>query len=1155
MNSHKHVFKALILTILVLTIYETTYAKSVYVINDTGSSEMQAYKVEDANLVYQTDYHFVSEVWGPVGLAIDESGYGQFLFATFESKNEIELINAKTMQYVDTVTAPQANNLAGIVVDKDKSKVYIINRETNHLYVYSWNRMTKELTLDFPSPYYVELQDCFQGYGLALDYENDRLYVADNTTTVKCYDANDPNWSKLEDFCFTITDTAVGIAIDVENQYVYTGASQVGSSNYLTQYNLTTETQTRANIGTPVLGIAVDQDTGLIYLTTYGDGGDTYYPNPPEDRLMIYDSNLTKQPWESGDIGNPAGVAVGSTAAYKPPAFYFDKVDVNEPNCVLPGDYITYKISYGPNGLDHNNVRITDYLPCQVDYINPFDPNYDDVNRTYTWQIGSLSASAPNDLVTLTVYVNLGVEPNGIITNYCEIESDHYCSFAFADTNACFWSPDILYVDVNAVGCGSGLSWEHADPDLQSALWKAQAWDVNQIRVAEGTYEPTKGSVRSISFELLDDIAIYGGFPSGGGQWADRDPNAHQTILSGDIGTPNDLSDNSYHVVKSVDINNAILDGFIIIAGYADAAEYTDPDCRGGGIYNDGSSSLMIANCTFGDNSAVYGGAIYNNDSSSDVNVTNCVFTGNNAILYGGGIYNYYSSPAVTNCAFSENLAVGDNYNKYCGCGGGIANNERSSPVITNCTFSGNSALYESGIYGKGGGIYNKNGSHPPIKYCIFIGNFADANGGGIYNHISYLKITNCIFSGNKASSDSGGGIYNSYSEPNITNCILTGNTAEHNGGGICNYKCTTSIVTNCTFSGNRAEEYGGGTYNWDSPQATLSNCIFWDNDAGIDGTEIYNNSNLSVTYCDVKEGGWEGGGDGNINEDPSFFEVDSSSGSWSDNASYDSSTFQSTLTDSYANWAVNELAGRFVNPDTNQNLQFLIVSNGVNTIKVWSDVESIATNGKPYRIYDYHLISGSPCIDAGYPEGDYAGQTDIDGEPRVFDGDANETEIVDMGADEYYWSPADFNSDGLVNFFDYALIAGAWLTIPTDQYYNDICDLIDNNCIDYNDLARFCEDWLWQTAWAKTFPFAYGQTMGRGLGMSQAVSESFVVTQVPYPSVLTKEAQPEVIEVDIEVIVKWLFELWLTNDEVRKMISEDEWLKFIESVIQSSKE
>jgi len=210
--------------------------------------------------------------------------------------------------------------------------------------------------------------------------------------------------------------------------------------------------------------------------------------------------------------------------------------------------------------------------------------------------------------------------------------------------------------------------------------------------------------------------------------------------------------------------------------------------------------------------------------------------------------------------------------------------------------------------------------------------------------------------------------------------------------------------------------------------------------------------------------------------------------------------------------------------------------------------VESIATNGKTYRIYDYHLSSGSACIDAGYPEGDYAGQTDIDGEPRVFDGDYNDTDIVDIGADEYYWSPADFNSDGLVNFFDYALIAGAWLTVPTNQYYSDIYDLVDNNCIDYNDLSRFCEDWLWQTAWSKTFPFAYGQTMGRSMGMS----ESFFVTEGLYPSVLTKEAQPVVIEVDIEVMVKWLFELWLTDDEVRKVISEDEWLKFIESVVNS---
>jgi len=99
MISHKH---SLTIVSLILLAASTAEARSVYVINNTDASEMRAYKVEDANLVHQTeaDYDFVSETWGPVGLAIDESDYGQFLFATFETSNEIELINAKTMQKI-----------------------------------------------------------------------------------------------------------------------------------------------------------------------------------------------------------------------------------------------------------------------------------------------------------------------------------------------------------------------------------------------------------------------------------------------------------------------------------------------------------------------------------------------------------------------------------------------------------------------------------------------------------------------------------------------------------------------------------------------------------------------------------------------------------------------------------------------------------------------------------------------------------------------------------------------------------------------------------------------------------------------------------------------------------------------------------------------
>ena len=131
------------------------------------------------------------------------------------------------------------------------------------------------------------------------------------------------------------------------------------------------------------------------------------------------------------------------------------------------------------------------------------------------------------------------------------------------------------------------------------------------------------------------------------------------------------------------------------------------------------------------------------------------------------------------------------------------------------------------------------------------------------------------------------------------------------------------------------------------------------------------------------------------------------------------------------------------------------------------------------------------------------------------------------------------------INFSNYAFFASAWQSDPNYSNYNEDCDLEDNNFIDYNDIALFCEDWLWQTAWAKAVPCAYDELWGRSMGMG----ESF------FPSRQAKQIQPELTAADIEEILKWLADLWLTNEEVRKMIPEDEWLKFIEAIIQAAKE
>ncbi len=49
----------------------------------------------------------------------------------------------------------------------------------------------------------------------------------------------------------------------------------------------------------------------------------------------------------------------------------------------------------------------------------------------------------------------------------------------------------------------------------------------------------------------------------------------------------------------------------------------------------------------------------------------------------------------------------------------------------------------------------------------------------------------------------------------------------------------------------------------------------------------------------------------------------------------------------------------------------------------------------------DYSLAEGSPCIDAGMPDGDYP-PTDILGNVRVWDGDGDGTATIDIGAFEY---------------------------------------------------------------------------------------------------------------------------------------------------------
>jgi len=238
--------------------------------------------------------------------------------------------------------------------------------------------------------------------------------------------------------------------------------------------------------------------------------------------------------------------------------------------------------------------------------------------------------------------------------------------------------------------------------------------------------------------------------------------------------------------------------------------------------------------------------------------------TGTENIFYakdGGGMYNYDSSPTITNCTFSGNKAIGS---EGLGAGGGMYN-YNSSPTVTNCTFGGNSAY-------AGGGMCNSYSS-PSVSNCSFGGN-ASEFGGGLLNSQSSPTVTNCTFSGNSVLWGAGGAMYNGAGSPTVTNCTFSMNVAIFGiGGGMYN-ESSNPMVTNCTFSGNTAngsfEGGGGGMYNYAS-SPTLTNCILWDDSP--DEIASSEQATPAFHFSDMQGGLPVGAidGGGNIDLDPMF--------------------------------------------------------------------------------------------------------------------------------------------------------------------------------------------------------------------------------------------------------------------------------------------
>ena len=422
--------------------------------------------------------------------------------------------------------------------------------------------------------------------------------------------------------------------------------------------------------------------------------------------------------------------------------------------------------------------------------------------ETIPLQSGSSAIDAGDD-VNCPSTDQRGIErPQG---NHCDIGAYEY------------QPPGIRYVKWNATGANNGSSWVNAYTDLQSALSAASSGD--EIWVASGTYKPTSGSDRTVSFVLKNGVALYGDFNGTETSRTQRDSSTNVTVLSGDIGALNDNSDNSYHVVVGSNTNSsAILDGFTITGGKTLEDISLAPENVGGGMYNKyGSPSVM--NIIFIGNEAAFGGGMYN---------------GGDALMPETEGY-----PSLTNVTFQNNSAFE---------GGGLFNENYIHATLTNVIFDGNTATRA------GGGMEDRLGTLG-MTNVVFNNNTGGIGGGGFQNFSLDASLTSVTFSGNSAMH--GGGMANDSGNLVLTNATFTGNSAEF-GGGIWNSNSDPTL-TNVTISDNTASTYGGGLYNESNGNSIVRNTVLWGNVAP-EGAQIYNDASLPTVNDSVVQGGYVGG-------------------------------------------------------------------------------------------------------------------------------------------------------------------------------------------------------------------------------------------------------------------------------------------------------
>ena len=247
-------------------------------------------------------------------------------------------------------------------------------------------------------------------------------------------------------------------------------------------------------------------------------------------------------------------------------------------------------------------------------------------------------------------------------------------------------------------------------------------------------------------------------------------------------------------------------------------------------------NNTVFSNCqgpnhlSYGNN---FGGAIYTGDNYPNAHVTidNCTFE-NNFAVYGGAIYMGSGYLEIANSIFRNNLAL--NY------GGAIACEFAENVKVSKSKFYNSKAMDDAG-----GAIY--------IRYAdltcsnVDFVNSSATFGSAITALKSDMSLSN-IYCENNTAKWNGGAVYHMYGDFTLTNSKFVNNSAR-NGGALFLDNCGNCLLNRNQFISNNANVTGGAIYsllcNFSKPVLGYNN--FARNHALI-MPNIFDSSNINLT-------------------------------------------------------------------------------------------------------------------------------------------------------------------------------------------------------------------------------------------------------------------------------------------------------------------